>query len=274
MKKNLNKVYLFLVIVSSFLPLLTYTKLHNIIYVGSIKGFFLILASSFLIFYSQSKNKKVLFNIGNVIGIVGYIILLYYSFWLKGKAVEENIVLEFEVGFYLVLCNLVILIINYISIYDSISSEGNIKKSNNMINNIVGQEVTHSENNTSEKPYILANYILGLQIKNMYNVLTIIVFDEENNQLSFVIGSDKDNVIKKEIKLEDINDITYKKNLVINNEPKRNDSDKEFTAQIAAAIMFGPMGSMVGTSGLLDDINNYEKVSFNSQFDIEISCKI
>ena len=81
-------------------------------------------------------------------------------------------------------------------------------------------------------------------------------------------------MIKKEIRLEDIIDINFKKNLVINNEQKRNNSDNEFAAQMAAALIFGPMGSMAASSGLLDDINNYERVSFNSQFDIEINCKI
>ena len=132
-------------------------------------------------------------------------------------------------------------------------------------------------NNINKDDFIFGNFVLGLK-GIPYNTEVLLVNNFMENTLDLVYTIDNNNQTIK-VPVSDIKSISNKTNVRMQSSPKKTESN-ETKSMLLSAVVFGgnPLLQLAGNSAfntLFDGIsNNYDKVNFNSYFEISIDTVI
>ena len=114
--------------------------------------------------------------------------------------------------------------------------------------------------------FIIGDYVCGIKA-DITSKLCSITYMENNQGLKILFPTDKE-VISYDFLKQNINSIQVSNKMIMNEQmPTNNDGD----SLLLATALFGMYGGFISNSGILESIDNYQKVTINKVYQIEIN---
>lgn len=230
----------------------------------SFESFYVYIITVSISLYMVINNK-------NANGMIVLTILTYlWTYYLVQQMIkyitDVNIIIE--PLFYVYLSSAIFLVISLF--FNDKKTDKNVKTNFQNLNNNVTDSL--DKNN-----FLFANFILGMK-GIPFNTEVLLVNNVPDNSLDLIYAIDNNNQTIK-LPIGTIRNISYKTSMQIQNISKKTESN-ETKSMLLSAVVFGgnPMLQLAGNSAfnsMFDEIsNNYDKVNFNSYYEITIETLI
>ena len=230
----------------------------------SFESFYVYIITVSISLYMVINNK-------NANGMIVLTILTYlWTYYLVQQMIkyitDVNIIIE--PLFYVYLSSAIFLVI---SLFFNDKKTDKIVKTNfqNLNNNVT--------DSLDKNNFLFANFILGMK-GIPFNTEVLLVNNVPDNSLDLIYAIDNNNQTIK-LPIGTIRNISYKTSMQMQNISKKTESN-ETKSMLLSAVVFGgnPMLQLAGNSAfnsMFDEIsNNYDKVNFNSYYEITIETLI
>lgn len=231
----------------------------------SFESFYVYVIAIAISLYMVINNKNA--NIMIFLSLLTYVWTYYLVQQIIEYITDVNIIIE--PFFYIYLSSAIFLII---SLFFNDKKQINKNISTNFQNPNI-----NIANNLNKNNFIFASFILGLKGIPL-NTEVLLVNNVPDNSLDLIYAIDNNNQTIK-LPIGTIKNISYKISMRIQNISKKTESN-ETKSMLLSAVVFGgnPMLQLAGNSAfksLFDGIsNNYDKVNFNTCYEITIETLI
>lgn len=270
-KTNTNIIKIVLIMISLIIVIFTLTgymltsKEGGRVPLTSFESFYAYIITVGFALYMATNNKNA--NVMIVLSLLTY----GWTYYLVQQMIKTitDIDIIIEPFFYIYLSSSIFLIISLFF---------NGKK---QVNNEVPIGLPNSnfgiENNINKDNFIFANFVLGLKGIPL-NTEALLVNNIPDNSLDIIYSISNNNQTIK-IPIYNIKNISYKTSMKMQNNSGKVESN-ETKSMLLSAVVFGghPMLQLAGNSAfnsLFDGLsNNYDKVNFNSYYEITIDTFI
>ena len=270
-KTNTNIIKIVLIMISLIIVIFTLTgymltsKEGGRVPLTSFESFYAYIITVGFALYMATNNKNA--NVMIVLSLLTY----GWTYYLVQQMIKTitDIDIIIEPFFYIYLSSSIFLIISLFF---------NEKK---QVNNEVPIGLPNSnfgiENNINKDNFIFANFVLGLKGIPL-NTEALLVNNIPDNSLDIIYSISNNNQTIK-IPIYNIKNISYKTSMKMQNNSGKVESN-ETKSMLLSAVVFGghPMLQLAGNSAfnsLFDGLsNNYDKVNFNSYYEITIDTFI
>lgn len=231
------------------------------LYSFEVKGFKIALAAGVFLVYSLVTKRKALSIISILIAFLGYF-YTGYSLFFSGLT---SLNISYGLGFYLYFASFFFLGISSIVFLLTLLNKEKVDDKS-----IHVDDSLENISNIQGK-YILANYIMGISKRpDLYEKISVIVSSPETNNLGIVIGSDPP--VDLTIPYNDIVSICINGRVIMNNVKKEIKDD--YTANVLLLLTLTNnllVTQIVAKSGLMSDLSNYDKIKYDTLYEIEIT---
>ena len=267
MKKEVNKIKILFIILSILVTV--FSMMGNIITssegaVGLIhfESFYLyviaIAVSLYLVFKGKNANIMILFS------LLSYV----WTYFLVDQMIREitDIELVVQPMFYVYLSSSIFLLIALF-----LNKKNDIEHITTNSTNCIQNDEMMDQNN-----FLFTNFLSGFK-EIPYNTTILLVNDTKSSSLNLVYRLSSEQTIQ--IPFLAINKLSYINRVRVSNASKKIE-DNSAKSLLLSSAMFGgspvlQVASFYGMNSLFDSIsNNYEKVNFNSYFEITIEIII
>lgn len=230
----------------------------------SFESFYVYIITVSISLYMVVNNKNA--NVMIILTISTYIWTYYLVQQMIKHITDVNIIIE--PLFYVYLSSAIFLVISLF--FNDKKIDKNVKTNFQNLNNNVTDSL--DKNN-----FLFANFILGLK-EIPFNTEILLVNNITDNSLDLIYAVDNNSKTIR-LPIEKVKNISYKTSMKMQNISKRTESNKT-KSMLLSAVVFGgnPMIQLAGNSvfnSIFDDIsNNYEKVNFNSYYELVVEILI
>ena len=268
---NFKTIKIIFIIISIIIVLFTLTgymltsKEGGAVPLTSFESFYVYIITIAIALYMVINNKNA--NVMIILSILTYAWTYYLVQQMIKYITDVNIIIE--PFFYIYLSSSIFLIISLFV---------NEKK---QVNNEIPASLQNSnigiENNLTKDNFIFASFVLGLK-GIPYNTEALLVNNIPDNSLDLIYSIDNNNQTIK-VPINNLKNISYKTSMRMQNISKKVESN-ETKSMLLSAVVFGghPMLQLAGNSAfnsLFDGLsNNYDKINFNSYYEITIETFI
>lgn len=230
----------------------------------SFESFYVYIITVSISLYMVVNNKNA--NVMIILTIATYIWTYCLVQQMIKYITDVNIIIE--PLFYVYLSSAIFLVISLF--FNDKKIDKNVKTNFQNLNNNVADSL--DKNN-----FLFANFILGLK-EIPFNTEILLVNNITDNSLDLIYAVDN-NSKTIQLPIEKVKNISYKTSMKMQNISKKTESN-ETKSMLLSAVVFGgnPMLQLAGNSvfnSIFDDIsNNYEKVNFNSYYELVVEILI
>ncbi|MBR6949848.1 MAG: hypothetical protein IKH54_06675 [Bacilli bacterium] len=268
-KRKINYIKVILLIVSSVLVAFSTTGQIIISSRGSVsimqfESFYLyivtIIASIYLIINNKNANMPIIIN------LLSYL----YTYYLVHETIKRVVEVKTTLGisYYIYMISSIFVLL---SLFFN-NKEKDLTKENE-VNNNVDKEI--DKNN-----FLFTNFLTGL--KGIALNTTILLINDNTDKTINMVYKDinnENNNLSIKIPIVNIKDISYISRVKMQNTSKKIEENSTKSALLSAAMFGGsPLLQLAGTTGLNNLFNslsnNYEKVNYNSYYEITINTVI
>lgn len=268
-KRKINYIKVILLIVSSVLVAFSTTGQIIISSKGSVsimqfESFYLyivtIIASIYLIINNKNANMPIIIN------LLSYL----YTYYLVHETIKRVVEVKTTLGisYYIYMISSIFVLL---SLFFN-NKEKDLTKENE-VNNNVDKEI--DKNN-----FLFTNFLTGL--KGIALNTTILLINDNTDKTINMVYKDinnENNNLSIKIPIVNIKDISYISRVKMQNTSKKIEENSTKSALLSAAMFGGsPLLQLAGTTGLNNLFNslsnNYEKVNYNSYYEITINTVI
>ena len=209
---------------------------------SEVKGYTLVLFSTFFLVYSLFANKKLVYYLSLIFIFIGFV----YTFYTLYNVYDETVTLE--LGLYLYLIGFILFIITAL-IKDKNKEEQNVQ--------II-------EENSLDDNYVMGTYLFGLNKKEFSNKPCAVTNIKDTKDMLIILTSTE--TLKIEVKYEQINKIVVKKNVSMKSGNQFVEDDTVSKTLLATALI-GVWGPVIAQS---IDTTGHNKVKYQTSYLVEI----
>lgn len=268
-KRKINYIKVILLIVSSVLVAFSTTGQIIISSKGSVsimqfESFYLyivtIIASIYLIINNKNANMPIIIN------LLSYL----YTYYLVHETIKRVVEVKTTLGisYYIYMISSIFVLLSLF-----FNNKGKDLTKENEVNNNVDKEI--DKNN-----FLFTNFLTGL--KGIALNTTILLINDNTDKTINMVYKDinnENNNLSIKIPIVNIKDISYISRVKMQNTSKKIEENSTKSALLSAAMFGGsPLLQLAGTTGLNNLFNslsnNYEKVNYNSYYEITINTVI
>lgn len=268
-KRKINYIKVILLIVSSVLVAFSTTGQIIISSKGSVsimqfESFYLyivtIIASIYLIINNKNANMPIIIN------LLSYL----YTYYLVHETIKRVVEVKTTLGisYYIYMISSIFVLLSLF-----FNNKGKDLTKENELNNNVDKEI--DKNN-----FLFTNFLTGL--KGIALNTTILLINDNTDKTINMVYKDinnENNNLSIKIPIVNIKDISYISRVKMQNTSKKIEENSTKSALLSAAMFGGsPLLQLAGTTGLNNLFNslsnNYEKVNYNSYYEITINTVI
>ena len=268
-KRKINYIKVILLILSFLLVVFSTTGQIIISSKGSVsimqfESFYLYIVTIIASIYLIINNKNA--NIPIIINLLSYLYTYYLVHETIKRVVEVKTTLGISYYIYMISSIFVLLSLFFNNKEKKLTKE-------NEVNNNVDKEI--DKNN-----FLFTNFLTGL--KGIALNTTILLINDNTDKTINMVYKDinnENNNLNIKIPIVNIKDISYISRVKMQNTNKKIEENSTKSALLSAAMFGGsPLLQLAGTTGLNNLFNslsnNYEKVNYNSYYEITINTVI
>ena len=268
-KRKINYIKVILLILSFLLVVFSTTGQIIISSKGSVsimqfESFYLYIVTIIASIYLIINNKNA--NIPIIINLLSYL----YTYYLVHETIKRVVEVKTTLGnsYYIYMISSIFVLL---SLFFN-NKEKKLTKENE-VNNNVDKEI--DKNN-----FLFTNFLTGL--KGIALNTTILLINDNTDKTINMVYKDinnENNNLNIKIPIVNIKDISYISRVKMQNTNKKIEENSTKSALLSAAMFGGsPLLQLAGTTGLNNLFNslsnNYEKVNYNSYYEITINTVI
>ena len=256
---------------SAFRGYLFTTVEGHVVGLTSIKSFYVYNTTMILAFYTAKINHNIIANIMIILSILTYGWTYYIVQYVQQNATDVHVIIH---PFYYIYFSSSIFL--PISLLFNEKKPKKSKENEEKESSLQKQEVIN-DYNLDKDNFIFANFVLGLK-GIPYDTEALLINNIPDNTLDIIYVIDNNNQTIK-IPINQIKSISSRNCMKAQSVNKKVEDNETRSRLISAAVFGGnPMLQLAGNAAfntMLDGIsNNYDKMNFNTSFEITIETTI